>query len=136
DYKEIKLQRYTQLEKISKFCSHFTRNKSNTIQFEFDLSDMVMKNALLLLLLLLLLLPSSHAVPATRSHMMGIRSNKEAPASYSLSSNVIKGRRVIGIGEEVIGNFDVRGKMDMEEVTDYPDTGANDRHDPKTPRRG
>ncbi|CAN1272020.1 hypothetical protein LINPERPRIM_LOCUS14378 [Linum perenne] len=80
-------------------------------------------NKTLLFLLVLLTFSTvklSLAVPATRSNFMDGSSTKRNP-SYSLPTrtHVLKGRRM----------------MDIEQIMDYPDTGANDRHDPKIPGR-
>ncbi|XP_054802365.1 uncharacterized protein LOC129306059 [Prosopis cineraria] len=72
---------------------------------------------------------SSVAVPASRS----LRSNGEEFSRLSTQATPAQGLRngeeMIEMGEEVI-----EGRMDLES-TDYPGTGANNRHDPRTPGR-
>ncbi|MBA0687061.1 hypothetical protein Goari_014624 [Gossypium aridum] len=76
------------------------------------------------------LLLSSAAVPTTRS----LKSNKELPSSVQdlLAQDVME----LSDGEEVITESDgFNGERMLLESTDYPGTGANKNHDPKTPGR-
>ncbi|KAE8736072.1 Cyclin/Brf1-like TBP-binding protein, putative isoform 1 [Hibiscus syriacus] len=76
-----------------------------------------------------LLLPCA-AVPTTRS----LKSNKELPSSVQdlLDQDVMK----LSEGEELLGEADgFNGERLLMESTDYPGTGANKNHDPKTPGR-
>ncbi|KAG6750829.1 hypothetical protein POTOM_045344 [Populus tomentosa] len=79
---------------------------------------------LLVLLLALSFVLSSLAVPATRS----LKSNDEIPSEDAVIST--GGEMLIDAGEGYI-----EGRMDLES-TDYPGTGANNHHDPKTPGKG
>ncbi|KAG8478838.1 hypothetical protein CXB51_028782 [Gossypium anomalum] len=76
------------------------------------------------------LLLSCAAVPTTRS----LKSNKELPSS--VQDLLAQGVMELSYGEEVITEGDGfnRERMLMES-TDYPGTGANKNHDPKTPGR-
>ncbi|MBA0716115.1 hypothetical protein Golax_014976 [Gossypium laxum] len=76
------------------------------------------------------LLLSCAAVPTTRS----LKSNKELPSSVQdlLAQDVME----LSDGEEVITEGDgFNGERMLLESTDYPGTGANKNHDPKTPGR-
>ncbi|KAB2058596.1 Calcium-transporting ATPase 9, plasma membrane-type -like protein [Gossypium arboreum] len=76
------------------------------------------------------LLLSCAAVPSTRS----LKSNKELPSSVQdlLAQDVME----LSYGEEVIAEGDgFNGERMLMESTDYPGTGANKNHDPKTPGR-
>ncbi|MBA0860516.1 hypothetical protein Goshw_018337 [Gossypium schwendimanii] len=76
------------------------------------------------------LLLSCVAVPTTRS----LKSNKELPSSVQdlLAQDVME----LSDGEEVITEGDgFNGERMLLESTDYPGTGANKNHDPKTPGR-
>ncbi|MBA0590805.1 hypothetical protein Gotri_019163 [Gossypium trilobum] len=76
------------------------------------------------------LLLSCAAVPTTRS----LKSNKELPSSVQdlLAQDVME----LSDGEEVITEGDgFNGERMLMESTDYPGTGANKNHDPKTPGR-
>ncbi|MBA0576000.1 hypothetical protein Golob_023791 [Gossypium lobatum] len=76
------------------------------------------------------LLLSSAAVPTTRS----LKSNQELPSSVQdlLAQDVME----LSDGEEVITEGDgFNGERMLLESTDYPGTGANKNHDPKTPGR-
>ncbi|CAI0385095.1 unnamed protein product [Linum tenue] len=108
---------------------------------------MMMKKAIILpsslLLLLLLITPKfSLAVPATRSFIMDkITAKEETPSSSTPTIHVLEGGKWVEVvlreeeGGEDIGSYDLEGRMDREEFTDYPGTGANNHHDPKTPGR-
>ncbi|KAL5767786.1 hypothetical protein ACOSP7_014381 [Xanthoceras sorbifolium] len=96
-----------------------------------------MENKACLRLLLLFLgfsylLLSSTAVSATRN----LRSNNEVPSPVQelLAQDAIL---EVSDSEELFGmseNDDIERRMDLEN-TDYPGTGANNHHDPKTPGR-
>ncbi|GMI65023.1 hypothetical protein like AT3G47510 [Hibiscus trionum] len=76
------------------------------------------------------LLLSSTAVPTTRS----LKSNKELPSSVQdlPAQDVMK----LSDAEELSGEADAfNGERLLLESTDYPGTGANKNHDPKTPGR-
>ncbi|XWS64922.1 hypothetical protein CRYUN_Cryun05aG0045800 [Craigia yunnanensis] len=78
------------------------------------------------------LLFSGAAVPTTRS----LKSDKELLASSSaqdlLAQDVIK----LSEAEELFGEGDqFNEERILMESTDYPGTGANKNHDPKTPGR-
>ncbi|BFG37594.1 uncharacterized protein Pyn_13058 [Prunus yedoensis var. nudiflora] len=80
---------------------------------------------LLLLLLLFSFLLSLTAVPTTRS----LRSDDEyLTVQESLGAGDLG---LVDVGE---GEGFIEGRMDMES-TDYPGTGANNHHDPRTPGR-
>ncbi|KAJ6693893.1 hypothetical protein OIU85_004660 [Salix viminalis] len=89
---------------------------------------MVHKASLVLLILALSSVLSSVAVPATRS----LKSNEEIPSEVQelLPQDAV----ILTNGEMLIdvGKGYVEGRMDLES-TDYPGTGANNHHDPKTP---
>ncbi|CAK7341587.1 unnamed protein product [Dovyalis caffra] len=73
---------------------------------------------------------SSVAVPATRS----LKSNDEIPPAVQeiLAQDAVDltdGEMLLDVGEGYI-----EGRMDLGS-TDYPGTGANNHHDPKTPGR-
>ncbi|CAN1768606.1 hypothetical protein LINPERHAP1_LOCUS10717 [Linum perenne] len=90
----------------------------------------------ILLLLLILLLPlSSLADPAFRS----TDSNKGSPSSVSSSPTEFhllqQGGRVLKERDEIGNHLNLERRIEMEESTDYPGTGANSHHDPKTPGR-
>ncbi|KAF2288148.1 hypothetical protein GH714_004666 [Hevea brasiliensis] len=96
---------------------------------------MVHKGFLSVRLLLLFLgfsfVLSSLAVPSTRS----LKSTEENPSSVqdfltqdAMDLNLVE-EQVLDLGEGYIN-----GRMDLEN-TDYPGTGANNHHDPKTPGR-
>ncbi|MED6188026.1 hypothetical protein PIB30_082097 [Stylosanthes scabra] len=98
---------------------------------------MIHKATLLQLLITLLLFSyvlSSSAVPTTRS----LSPRREKP-SIQTSQEELKGStesrnsetEMFDLGQE----FMVEGRMDLES-NDYPGTGANRNHDPKTPGRG
>ncbi|KAJ6763237.1 PROTEIN putative-RELATED [Salix purpurea] len=89
---------------------------------------MVHKASLVLLILALSSVLSSVAVPATRS----LKSNEEIPSEVQelLPQDAViltNGEMLIDVGKGYI-----EGRMDFES-TDYPGTGANNHHDPKTP---
>ncbi|KAK7301663.1 hypothetical protein RJT34_12533 [Clitoria ternatea] len=92
---------------------------------------MVFKAPLQLLIITLLVFSfvlSSAAVPTTRSLLL----NKE---KFSTQTTSIEGSEDFRNGEEVLDmgvEFMVEGRVDLES-NDYPGTGANNRHDPKTP---
>ncbi|KAH7855842.1 hypothetical protein Vadar_029589 [Vaccinium darrowii] len=67
---------------------------------------------------------SSAAVPASRS----LKSFKDDPAVQDL---LAQGEMDMRIDGELSEGY-MEGRMVMES-TDYPGTGANDHHDPKTP---
>ncbi|MBA0803482.1 hypothetical protein Gohar_013690 [Gossypium harknessii] len=76
------------------------------------------------------LLLTCAAVPTTRS----LKSNKELPSSVQdlLAQDVME----LSDGEEVTTEGDrFNGERMLMESTDYPGTGANKNHDPKTPGR-
>ncbi|KAJ7971978.1 putative Transmembrane protein [Quillaja saponaria] len=94
---------------------------------------MVHKDTLKLLILFLgfILLISAAAVPTSRS----LLSNKE-DSTVDLQTSLVQGALDLRNGEDM---FDLReefieGRMDLES-TDYPGTGANNHHDPKSPGR-
>ncbi|KAJ8763136.1 hypothetical protein K2173_025521 [Erythroxylum novogranatense] len=81
----------------------------------------------LLLLLFLgfcLVLSSTLAVPTSRS----LKSSAEEKASAV--QDFLVQDEIFGMEERY-----VEGRMDLES-TDYPGTGANNHHDPRTPGRG
>ncbi|EEF36658.1 uncharacterized protein LOC8286483 [Ricinus communis] len=93
---------------------------------------MVQRTAAVGLLLFFLgfsFLLSSLAVPTTRS----LKSTEDNPSS-SVQDFLIhqEGMDLSSQGEEL--DFIIAGRMDLES-TDYPGTGANNHHDPKTPGR-
>ncbi|KAE8660049.1 Cyclin/Brf1-like TBP-binding protein, putative isoform 1 [Hibiscus syriacus] len=70
------------------------------------------------------------AVPTTRR----LKSNKELPSSvqYLPAEDVMK----LSEGEELLEEaYGLNGERLLLESTDYPGTGANKNHDPKTPGR-
>ncbi|XP_012070364.1 uncharacterized protein LOC105632565 [Jatropha curcas] len=71
---------------------------------------------------------SSLAVPTTRS----LKSTRENPSS-SVQDLLTQD---LDFGEEQLDLIegDMNGRMDLESQ-DYPGTGANNHHDPKTPGR-
>ncbi|KAL9436349.1 hypothetical protein AB3S75_022408 [Citrus x aurantiifolia] len=73
---------------------------------------------------------SSTAVPATRM----AKSDNENPVQVQelLAQEAME----VSDSEELLGMEQgyIEGRMDMES-TDYPGTGANNHHDPKTPGR-
>uniref|UniRef100_A0A2P2KYL1 Uncharacterized protein MANES_09G136400 n=1 Tax=Rhizophora mucronata TaxID=61149 RepID=A0A2P2KYL1_RHIMU len=73
---------------------------------------------------------SSVAVPATRS----LLSNEENPSSAQ--DFLVQDAPDLNDGDELtdVGEGISEGRMDMES-TDYPGTGANNHHDPRTPGR-
>ncbi|KAK8713056.1 hypothetical protein V6N13_148283 [Hibiscus sabdariffa] len=74
------------------------------------------------------LLLSGAAVPTTRS----LKSNKQLPSSLQdlLAQDVMK----LSDAEELLGEAEaLNGERLLLESTDYPGTGANKNHDPKTP---
>ncbi|KAL2320533.1 hypothetical protein Fmac_029502 [Flemingia macrophylla] len=79
---------------------------------------------LLITLLLFLFLLSSAALQTPRR----LLSNTEKPSTQTTSEH--EGAEEFRNGEEMFGM--VEGRMDLESE-DYPGTGANNRHDPKTP---
>ncbi|KAK1365867.1 Cyclin/Brf1-like TBP-binding protein [Heracleum sosnowskyi] len=82
---------------------------------------------LLLLLAFSLLLSATSAVPSSRS----LKSMKDVSALQDLHADEVMGEK----GELiVVEEFAVEGRMDLES-TDYPGTGANNRHDPRSPGR-
>ncbi|KAK8628216.1 hypothetical protein V6N13_063926 [Hibiscus sabdariffa] len=86
--------------------------------------------SILLFLAFSYLLLSCAAVPTTRS----LKSNKELPSSVQdfLAQDVMK----LSDAEELFGEDDAfNGERLLMESTDYPGTGANKNHDPKTPGR-
>uniref|UniRef100_A0A6N2KUS7 Uncharacterized protein n=1 Tax=Salix viminalis TaxID=40686 RepID=A0A6N2KUS7_SALVM len=81
----------------------------------------------LLLFLALSFVRSPVAVPTTRS----LRSNDEIPVQDLLAQDAVD----LSNGEMLVldmGEGYVEGRMDLQS-TDYPGTGANNRHNPKTP---
>ncbi|KAL9341963.1 hypothetical protein Peur_065288 [Populus x canadensis] len=83
---------------------------------------------LLALLLALSFVLSSVAVPATRS----LKSNEEIPSEVQ---DLLPQDAVISTDGEMLidaGEGYIERRMDFES-TDYPGTGANNHHDPKTP---
>ncbi|OMO67841.1 hypothetical protein CCACVL1_20281 [Corchorus capsularis] len=81
------------------------------------------------------LLLSCAAVPSTRS----LKSNKELPSSSSVQDLLVQDVMKLGeaeglFGESGNGAISREDRMLMES-TDYPGTGANKNHDPKTPGR-
>ncbi|PON92625.1 hypothetical protein TorRG33x02_114850 [Trema orientale] len=96
---------------------------------------------LLTLLLLLLFLGFSYAIPTTRSFWQYSSSlavhNKVAVKQNWL--DLRNGKEVFGEEENENENEDenegilIQGRMDLESTMDYPGTGANKNHDPKTP---
>ncbi|KAJ9185732.1 hypothetical protein P3X46_005329 [Hevea brasiliensis] len=84
---------------------------------------------LLLLFLGFSFVLSSLAVPSTRS----LKSSEGNPSSVQdfLTQDAVD----LNIGEEQaldLGEGYINGRVDLES-TDYPGTGANNHHDPKTP---
>ncbi|XP_015867762.4 uncharacterized protein LOC107405246 [Ziziphus jujuba] len=96
---------------------------------------MVQKLLLTLLLVLLLLgfsnLLYSSAIPTTRV-LKSTMEDSSSPQSLLVQSEVQleDGEELFEVGEE--GFYE--GRMVMEN-TDYPGTGANNHHDPRTPGR-
>ncbi|ESR56764.1 hypothetical protein CICLE_v10022756mg [Citrus x clementina] len=84
---------------------------------------------LLVLFLGLSFVLSSTAVPATR---MAKSDNDPVQVQELLAQEAME----VSDSEEVLGMEQgyIEGRMDMES-TDYPGTGANNHHDPKTPGR-
>ncbi|MED6118946.1 hypothetical protein PIB30_007451 [Stylosanthes scabra] len=98
---------------------------------------MIHKATLLQLLITLLLFSyvlSSSAVPTTRS-----LSPRREKSSIQTSLEELKGTPESRNSEtemfDFAKEFMVEGRMDLES-NDYPGTGANRNHDPKTPGRG
>ncbi|XVF30704.1 hypothetical protein REPUB_Repub16aG0081100 [Reevesia pubescens] len=79
------------------------------------------------------LLVSCAAVPTTRS----LKSNKELlPSSSSVQDLFAQDVMKLSEAEELFEERDVFNEERMlMETTDYPGTGANKDHDPKTPGR-
>ncbi|OAY44460.1 uncharacterized protein LOC110621277 [Manihot esculenta] len=106
----------------------------SSINFLFSSLLIMVHKCFLSLNLLLLFLGfsfvfSSLAVPSTR----GLKSFEEIPSSVedSLTQDAVG----LNLGEEQVIDFGegyINGRMDLES-TDYPGTGANNHHDPKTP---
>ncbi|MQM19099.1 hypothetical protein Taro_052100 [Colocasia esculenta] len=76
---------------------------------------------LLLLLLGFSCLLALGAVPASRS--LGYQKLKQEAPVLSIKD------------QPAVDEVFVRGRMDMQSFNDYPGSGANNRHDPKTPGR-
>ncbi|XP_028766833.1 uncharacterized protein LOC114724615 [Neltuma alba] len=88
---------------------------------------------LLIILLGFSLVISSVAVPASRS----LLSNGEEFSRLSTQATPLQGLVDLRTGEETTETGEdqvIVGRMDLES-TDYPGTGANNRHDPRTPGR-
>ncbi|XVF06687.1 hypothetical protein REPUB_Repub06bG0071700 [Reevesia pubescens] len=79
------------------------------------------------------LLLSCAAVPTTRS----LKSNKELPSSSSVQDLLVQDVMKFSEAEELFGEGDtlLHEERMLMESTDYPGTGANKNHDPKTPGR-
>ncbi|XVE90244.1 hypothetical protein DITRI_Ditri20bG0063200 [Diplodiscus trichospermus] len=79
------------------------------------------------------LLLSCAAVPATRS----LKSNKELLPSSSVQDLLAQDLTKLSEAEDLFGEGDAFNdeRMLMESTADYPGTGANKNHDPKTPGR-
>ncbi|WCJ43548.1 hypothetical protein M5689_024281 [Euphorbia peplus] len=105
---------------------------------------MLPKFSLALCLLLFLAFSSvlsSLAVPSTRSFMSTKEDQQSSSSSSSLqhilTHQVQDAMDLKGLGEDGVGfgkMFVINGRMDLESL-DYPGTGANNHHDPKTPGR-
>ncbi|KAI4301006.1 hypothetical protein L6164_034324 [Bauhinia variegata] len=86
-------------------------------------------------LLLLILLGFSFfllsaAVPTTRSLLSNREESSVQTTQIQVDLDFTNGEEMFDMGKEFI----VEGRMDMESA-DYPGTGANNRHEPKTPGR-
>ncbi|CAL0321624.1 unnamed protein product [Lupinus luteus] len=94
---------------------------------------MIHKLPLLQLIIVLMIYSfvlSSAIVPTTRS----LQLNKE---KSSVQTTLVQGDLVLKNGREMIDveeELMVRERMDLENA-DYPGTGPNNRHDPKSPGR-
>ncbi|KAL8095099.1 hypothetical protein AgCh_036525 [Apium graveolens] len=92
--------------------------------------NMMNKSCLLHLFLLFLtfslLLSTTAAVPTSRS----LKSIKDTSPLEGLHAEVMAEKEELLVVEE----FAVEGRMDLQN-TDYPGTGANNRHDPRSPGR-
>ncbi|XWS58582.1 hypothetical protein CRYUN_Cryun08bG0046600 [Craigia yunnanensis] len=76
------------------------------------------------------LLLSCAAVPTTRS----LKSNKELLSSFSVQDLLAQDVMKLNEAEELFGEGDAfNEERVLLESTDYPGTGANKDHDPKTP---
>ncbi|KAE9590219.1 hypothetical protein Lal_00027828 [Lupinus albus] len=97
------------------------------------LCNMIHKLPLLQLLILLIFsfVLSYATVPTTRRSLM---LNKE---KSSVQTTLLQGDLVLKNGREMFDveeELNVKERMDLENA-DYPGTGANNRHDPKSPGR-
>ncbi|KAL1813400.1 hypothetical protein ACET3Z_023465 [Daucus carota] len=84
------------------------------------------RQLLLLLLAFSLLLSMTAAVPTSRS----LKSIKDTTGLQGLHDEVMANNGELLVVEEIA----MEGRMDLEN-TDYPGTGANNRHDPRSPGR-
>ncbi|KAJ4841133.1 hypothetical protein Tsubulata_007652 [Turnera subulata] len=76
---------------------------------------------------------SSLAVPTTRSLKLSSEENPSSQVQDVMSQDVME----LSLGEEILDDATegyIEGRMDLES-TDYPGTGANNHHDPRTPGR-
>ncbi|WOL18696.1 hypothetical protein Cni_G27493 [Canna indica] len=88
---------------------------------------------LLQILALLLLLLSCHvqpsaAVPAHRTSLLGLENKDPASLLQLEQDHQVISREVIRMMEEEISTMEIASN-------DYPGSGANNRHDPKSPGR-
>ncbi|KAG8055000.1 hypothetical protein GUJ93_ZPchr0001g31657 [Zizania palustris] len=80
---------------------------------------------LVLSCILLLLLPLASSVPMSRS--IAMRNHQASTSGLEAPTQVVAAAEGRNLGEVV-------ARMDIE-VNDYPGSGANNRHDPKSPGR-
>ncbi|OIW03262.1 hypothetical protein TanjilG_20566 [Lupinus angustifolius] len=85
---------------------------------------------LLILLLIFSFVLSSAFVPTRRSLLQKKNKSSIQTTLVQDASDFRNGEEKFDMAEE----FMVEGRMDFER-NDYPGTGANNRHDPKTPGR-
>ncbi|KAA8518348.1 hypothetical protein F0562_015769 [Nyssa sinensis] len=82
---------------------------------------------LLVLFLFLSFVLSTAAVPTSRS----LKSIEEDPTAQDFLAQGVMDMKTDG---ELLERQFIEGRMDLES-NDYPGTGANNHHDPKTPGR-
>ncbi|WOH06281.1 hypothetical protein DCAR_0625706 [Daucus carota subsp. sativus] len=98
---------------------------------DMKMNSSSLRQLLLLLLAFSLLLSTTAAVPTSRS----LKSIKDTSALQGLHDENWLVQVMANNGELlVVEEIAMEGRMDLEN-TDYPGTGANNRHDPRSPGR-